>query len=58
MKPNICTSILALFCAATTAQANLIINPGFETPVLHGFITVLSNFNSEPCPYQTSLAGI
>ena len=47
MKPNICTSILALFCAATTAQANLIINPGFETPVLHGFSTVLSNFNIE-----------
>ena len=45
MKPNICTSILALFCAASTAQANLLSDPGFDAP-LSGFITVLSGFSS------------
>lgn len=44
MKPNIHTRILALFCAATTAQASLIVDPGFENNPLSGFSTVLSNF--------------
>ena len=44
MKPKIYTGILALFCAATTAQANLLISPGFETDPLNGYIAVLSDF--------------
>ena len=44
MKPNTYTSILALFCAATTAHANLILDPGFENNPLNTYLNVLSNF--------------
>ena len=46
MRPKIYTSILALFCAATTAQANLIIDPGFENNPLYGFFDVLTNLSN------------
>ncbi len=57
MRPNICTSILALFCAATTAQASLIVDPGFDTP-LSGFITVLSDFNGQQGKWGAEAATI
>ena len=44
MRTNIYSSILALFCAATTAQATLIVDSGFENNPLSGFNAVLSNF--------------
>lgn len=44
MKSHIHTTILALFCAATTAQANLLIDFSFENNPLQAFNTVLSNF--------------
>ena len=46
MRSNICTSILALFCAATTAQASLIVDPGFENNPLYGFFDVLTNLSN------------
>ena len=58
MRSNICTSILALFCAATTAQASLIVDPGFENNPLSGFTTVLSNFVADQGKWGAEAATI
>jgi len=57
-RPSLCAGILALLCAATTAQANLIIDPGFESNPLNGFTTVLSNFVADQGQWGAELATI
>jgi hypothetical protein len=52
------TAVLALLCAAVTARANLLTDPGFENNPLTGFVTVLSNFTADQGKWGAEAATI
>ena len=58
MRSNIYTSIFAIFCAATTAQANLLMDHSFENNPLNTFVNVLSNFVADQGQWGAEQATI